>query len=284
MMYRTATIQVNLDFGSEADMREKFQIAMKLQPLAAALFANSPFTEGRPNGQLSWRYHVWSDVDNRRAGILPFVFSDDFGFDAYTEWALDVPMYFIIRDNNYVPMTDMTFRQYLDAGKPVDGEIHRATFQDWDDHLTTLFPDARIKRYMEMRGADGGPWRRICALPALWTGLLYSEQAQRETAELTKDWTVEEVQAMRRDVPSKALKTQFRDTNLRDVAKRVLAISRRGLADRARLNSSGLDETVFLASLEEVVATGMTSAEVMLKRYHSVWQEDIDRVFTEYAY
>ncbi|MEN0087232.1 MAG: glutamate--cysteine ligase [Pseudomonadota bacterium] len=284
MMYRTATIQVNIDFESEADMREKFQIALKLQPLASALFANSPFTEGKPNGHLTWRSHIWSDVDNRRAGLLPFVFSSEFGFEAYAEWAQDVPMYFIIRDGHYIEMTDVTFRQYLQDGKTVDGVTHRATFGDWDDHLTTLFPDARIKRYMEMRGADGGPWRRICALPAFWIGLLYDADAQARTAELVKDWTLEEVQALRAATPDQALRTQFRDTNLRGVGRQVLDICRDGLKSRNRLNSSGLDETVFLPPLEETVVSGITSAEAMLKKYHSVWQGDLDRVFIEYAY
>ena len=210
MMYRTCTIQVNLDFESEADMRRKMQVSLKLQPLATALFANSPFTEGHPNGLLSWRGDIWRDTDNQRSGLLEFCFSRDFGFFDYVEWALDVPMYFVIRNGEYTDMTRYTFRQFL------TGEARREfpdcvpSIGDWANHLSTLFPDVRLKRFLEMRGADGGPWRRICALPAFWVGLLYDGEALDAAEALTRDWTYNEVKAMRDAVPAKGINAEFR--------------------------------------------------------------------------
>src|ERR1700754_1245689 len=234
MMYRTCTIQVNLDFESEADMRRKMQVSLKLQPLATALFANSPFTEGRPNGLQSWRGDIWRDTDNQRSGLLPFCFSPEFGFADYVEWALDVPMYFVIRNDRYHDMTHITFRQFMDGAAHNSVPDGVPTIGDWANHLSTLFPDVRLKRFLEMRGADGGPWRRICALPALWVGLLYDEGALDAADALTADWTYEEVLAMRDDVPAQGLSARFRDHELRGVAREVLAISRAGLKGRAR--------------------------------------------------
>ncbi|MCO5160351.1 MAG: glutamate--cysteine ligase [Mesorhizobium sp.] len=284
MMYRTCTIQVNLDFESEADMRRKMQVSLKLQPLATALFANSPFTDGRPNGLQSWRGDIWRDTDNQRSGLLPFCFSPDFGFADYVEWALDVPMYFVIREGRYIDMTHMTFRDFM-AGR-ARGEVPDGmpTMGDWANHLSTLFPDVRLKRFLEMRGADGGPWRRICALPALWVGLLYDPQALDAAEDLTRDWTFEEVRAMRDAVPEQALKTVFRNRSLLEVAREVLAISRQGLRNRARRNRDGYDETSFLSTLDEVVARGTTSAEEMLSAYHTRWGGSIEPVFLENAY
>ncbi len=284
MMYRTATIQVNLDFESETDMRRKMQVGLKLQPLATALFANSPFTEGKPNGLLSWRGDIWRDTDNNRSGVLPMAYAADFGFSDYVEWALDVPMYFLLRDHHYHDMTHVTFRQFM-AGKGIDGIPHpQPTIGDWTNHLSTLFPDVRLKRFLEMRGADGGPWRRICALPAFWVGLLYDEAALDAAVTLTADWTVEEVTAMRDTVPREGLQTSFRKTKLREIGHEVLGISRKGLLNRERFNADEFDETHFLAPLEEVVARGTTSAEEMLNAYHTRWGGSIDPVFLEYAY
>lgn len=284
MMYRTCTIQVNLDFSSEADMRRKMQVSLKLQPLATALFANSPFTEGRPNGFQSWRGDIWRDTDNQRSGLLPFCFAPDFGFADYVHWALDVPMYFVIRDGHYHDMTHVTFRQFM------EGELKDAipeglpTMGDWANHLSTLFPDVRLKRFLEMRGADGGPWRRICALPAFWVGLLYDEQALEAAETLTRDWTYEDVLAMRNAVPERALSVPFRTGTLRDVAREVLEISHAGLTNRGRKNRDGYDETHFLAPLNEVVACGMTTAAEMLMAYHTRWGDSIEPAFLEYAY
>ena len=284
MMYRTCTIQVNLDFESETDMRRKMQVSLKLQPLATALFANSPFTEGHPNGLVSWRGDIWRDTDNQRSGLKEFCFSEDFGFFDYVDWALDVPMYFVIRNGGYTDMTRYTFRQFLTG--EARGEMPELvpTIGDWANHLSTLFPDVRLKRFLEMRGADGGPWRRICALPAFWVGLLYDAEALDAAEEMTRDWTFEEVREMRDAVPREALATMFRNRSLLEVGRETLAISRLGLKNRARKNRDGYDEQSFLAPLDEVVARGTTSAEEMVQAYHMRWGGSIDPVFLEYAY
>ncbi|CAM5773607.1 glutamate--cysteine ligase [Mesorhizobium amorphae] len=284
MMYRTCTIQVNLDFESEADMRRKMQVSLKLQPLATALFANSPFTDGRPNGLQSWRGDIWRDTDNQRSGLLDFCFSPEFGFADYVEWALDVPMYFIIRDGRYHDMTHITFRQFMEGAARNQVPDGLPTMGDWANHLSTLFPDVRLKRFLEMRGADGGPWRRICALPAFWVGLLYDKAALDAAEAMTRDWSYEEVRAMRDAVPEKGIGTSFRATTLREVARETLALSRMGLRNRNRLNRDGFDETSFLSTLDEVVARGTTSAEEMLSAYHTRWGDSIEPVFLEYAY
>ncbi|MCC0026479.1 MAG: glutamate--cysteine ligase [Zhengella sp.] len=284
MMYRTCTIQVNLDFDSETDMRRKMQVSMKLQPLATVLFASSPFTEGAPNGLQSWRGDIWRDVDNQRSGLLPFVFSSDFGFADYAEWALDVPMYFIIRDGRYHDATDVTFRQFMDGA--LKGRITNPipTMGDWTNHLSTLFPDVRLKRFLEMRGADGGPWRRICALPAFWVGLLYDGEALDAAEALVKDWTVAETQALRDSAPTSGLDSGIAGRSLHMIARDVLEISRLGLKNRNRLNVDGFDEAHFLAPLEEIVARGTTDAQEMLAAWHTRWDHSVEPLFTEYAY
>ena len=284
MMYRTCTIQVNLDFSSEADMRRKMQVSLKLQSLATALFASSPFTDGKPNGLLSWRGDIWRDTDNARSGLIPFAFAPDFGFADYAEWALDVPMYFVVRDGKYRDCTDITFRQFMAGalkGRIADWEPNLG---DWTNHLSTLFPDVRLKRFLEMRGADGGPWRRICALPAFWVGLLYDDGALDAAEQLTRDWTVAEVSALRDAVPAAGLRAEFRGKPLLDVAREALAISRRGLAARARINGDGVDETVFLAPLDEVLAKKATLADDMLALYEGRWNRSVEPVFAEYQY
>ncbi len=284
MMYRTCTIQVNLDFSSEADMRQKMRVSMKLQSLATALFASSPFTEGKPNGLLSWRGDIWRDTDNRRSGVLPFAFKPDFGFNDYVEWALDVPMYFIVRDGKYRDCTHMTFREFM-AGA-LKGEIAewQPNLGDWTNHLSTLFPDVRLKRFLEMRGADGGPWRRICALPAFWVGLLYDQTALDAADALTADWSVEDVIAMRDTVPAQGLKARIAGRDLLDVARDGVSISRQGLQARKRLNSEGQDESVFLNPLDEVLAKKATLAEDLLSLYHGRWNNSVLPVFEEYQY
>ncbi|MET3793904.1 glutamate--cysteine ligase [Aquamicrobium terrae] len=284
MMYRTCTIQVNLDFDSETDMRRKMQVSLKLQPLATALFANSPFTDGKPNGLQSWRGEIWRDTDNQRAGMPEFCFAPDFGFADYVEWALDVPMYFVIRDGRYHDMTHMTFRQFMEGAARNELPDGLPTMGDWANHLSTVFPDVRLKRFLEMRGADGGPWRRICALPAFWVGLLYDEEALAAAETLTSNWTYEEVVAMRDAVPAKGIGAPFRNTTLREIGREVLALARLGLKNRARLNRDGYDETSFLQTLDEVVSRGTTSAEEMLSAYHTRWGGSIEPAFLEYAY
>ncbi|OCJ17773.1 glutamate--cysteine ligase [Rhizobium sp. AC44/96] len=284
MMYRTCTIQVNLDFSSEADMRKKMRVSMKLQSLATALFASSPFTESKLNGLLSWRGDIWRDTDNNRSGLLDFTFRDDFGFHDYVEWALDVPMYFIVRDGRYHDCTHVTFRQFMNGALKGEVAAWEPTMGDWTNHLSTLFPDVRLKRFLEMRGADGGPWRRICALPAFWVGLLYDEGALDAADILTKDWTFDEVQALRDAVPVQGLRAKFRGHDLYETAREVIAVSKAGLKARGKLNKEGQDETIFLSPLDEVMAKKATLAEDLLALYHGRWNGSVDPVFDEYQY
>ncbi|MEZ5680022.1 MAG: glutamate--cysteine ligase [Erythrobacter sp.] len=279
MMLRTCTIQVNLDYSSEADMAQKFRTSLALQPLATALFANSPFTEGKPNGYLSYRSHIWSDTDPHRTGMIPFVFDEDFGYERYVDYMLDVPMYFVFRDGRYIDAAGLSFRDFLDGNLSVlPGE--KPTQSDWWDHLSTAFPEVRLKSFLEMRGADGGPWSRICALPAFWVGLLYDQTALDAAWDLVKDWSMEEREALRNAVPKQALDADIPGgRKLRDLAKEVLAISRAGLTSRGKLNSSGDNETGFLETLDEIVASGKVPAQVLLDRYHSEWNGDIERVY-----
>ncbi len=283
MMLRSATVQTNLDFSDEADMRKKFRVALALQPIATALFANSPFAEGRPNGFLSYRSYVWGDTDPDRTGMLPFVFEDGFGFERYVDYALDVPMYFIRRDGHYLDTAGASFRDFLEGRLPQrPGE--KPTLSDWDDHLSTLFPEVRLKTFLEMRGADAGRWNRLCALPAFWVGLLYDSAVLEAAWSLVKDWTWEEREALRRGVPVLALKTPFRGRYVQDLAREVLALSRDGLKNRACLNDQGRDEQVFLDDLEVMVEKGETAAEVLLDCYHRTWKGRIDPVFKHCAY
>ncbi|MEO1140777.1 MAG: glutamate--cysteine ligase [Pseudomonadota bacterium] len=284
MMFRTTTIQVNLDFSDERDMVRKLQTSLKLQPMASALFANSPFKEGKPNGLLSWRSDIWRDVDNQRGGYHPFMLDDDFSFEKYADWALDVPMYFIIRDGKYHDCTHVTFRQFMNGA--LEGEVADATANigDWGNHMSTVFPDVRLKRFLEMRGADGGPWQGICALPALWVGLLYSENALSAAEDMVKDWSADMVGELRNQVPKLGLKAEIAGKPLIEFAEEALNICRSGLEERANFNSEGLDETAFLIPLEETVSLGKTPAERMLEKYSGQWNSDINQVFEEYAY
>lgn len=284
MMYRTSTIQVNLDFESEADMVKKMRVGLALQPIATAIFANSPFMDGRPNGFKSFRAHIWTDTDADRTGDMPFAFDDGFGFESYVDWALDVPTYFVKRGDTYHDVTGTTFREFMNGA--LEGKIPdaRPSLGDWNNHLSTLFPDVRLKKYIEMRGADGGPWRRICALPALWVGLLYDAGVLDQAYELVKDWTQEERAALRVEVPKSALQTPFRSGTVLDVAKQVLALSQEGLKRRARMSDGDLDERVHLAPVEEALAAGMCPADVLLQRYNGSWEGDLSQIFRDYAY
>ena len=285
MMYRTCTVQVNLDFGSEADMVQKLRVALALQPVATALFANSPFLEGKPNGHKSWRSRVWRDLDPARTGMLPFVFEDGFGFDAWVEYALDVPMYFVYRNGEYINALGMSFRDFLKGELPaLPGE--KATLSDWADHLTTAFPEARIKKFMEMRGADGGPWRRLCALPAFWTGLTYDQTALDAATDLIKGWDAETREGLRVAASVDGLQGEFNGVKLHDIAREAVAISDSGLKSRAMPGAGGLipDETHFLNALKESVETGVTPADELLTKYHGEWDGDLKRIYGEYSY
>jgi glutamate--cysteine ligase len=281
MMLRTCTIQVNLDYCSEANMARKFRVGLALQPLATALFANSPFTEGEPNGFLSYRSHIWSDTDPHRTGMLPFVFEDGFGYERYVEYMLDVPMYFVFRDGQYIDAAGQSFRDFLEGRLPaLPGELPTAS--DWTDHLSTAFPEVRLKSFLEMRGADGGPWNRICALPALWVGLLYDDAALDAAWDLVKHWSMAEREALREAVPKLALEAPLPGGGrLLDLAREVVEIARRGLVARARLNSSGDSEAGFLEPLQEIVDSGKVPAQRLLDKFHGAWGGDIARVYEE---
>jgi glutamate--cysteine ligase len=283
MMTRTCTVQTNLDFENEADMVKKFRVSLALQPVATALFADSPFTEGKPNGFLSYRSHIWTDTDPDRTGMLDFVFEDGFGFERYVDYLLDVPMYFVYRDKKYIDCAGRSFRDFLN-GKllPLPGEL--PTLADWSDHMTTAFPEVRLKKYLEMRGADGGPWRRLCALPAFWVGLLYDTEALDAAWDLVKDFSMAERNQLRDGVPKQGLKLPFRANSLRELAIEALKISALGLKNRRRLNRHGDDEALFLHPLMEIALANETPAERKLALYHGVWNGDIDQIFKQFAY
>jgi glutamate--cysteine ligase len=283
MMTRTCTVQVNLDFADEADMIRKFRVGLALQPIATALFADSPFTEGKPNGFQSYRSHIWTDTDRDRTGMLDFVFEDGFGFERYVDYLLDVPMYFSYRHGRYVDLAGKSFRDFLGGTLPeLPGET--PTLKDWADHMTTAFPEVRLKKYLEMRGADGGPWNRLCALPAFWVGLLYDQTALDAAWDLVRDFTREERHALRDGVPKHALKLPFRKGRVRDLALEAVKIAAHGLKRRARLNKNGADESIYLDPLIEIVDADQTPAERKLELFNGPWKGDIDRVFAEFAY
>ncbi|MWD26643.1 glutamate--cysteine ligase [Aquicoccus sp. SCR17] len=285
MMRRTCTVQVNLDFGSEADMVKKFRVALALQPVATALFANSPFFEGAPNGMKSFRSRVWRDLDSDRTGMLPFVFEEGMGFERYVDYALDVPMYFVYRDGVYIDALGQSFRDFLKGELPaLPGE--KPTLSDWADHLTTIFPEARIKKFMEMRGADGGPWRRLCALPAFWVGLMYDAGALDAAWDLVKGWDAPTREALRVAAADQGLQARVEDIDMHALAREAVEISEAGLKARARPGSGGLepDETHFLSTLKESLDSGQVPADELLEKYHGEWQGDLSRIYAEYSY
>jgi glutamate--cysteine ligase len=283
MMYRTCTIQANLDFSDEADMVRKMRVGLALQPVVTALFANSPFAEGRPNGYQSFRSAVWLDTDAHRTGMLPLAFEDGFGFERYVDWALGVPMYFVKRGKTYHDVAGSSFRALV-AGELAKLPGERATVSDWDNHLTTIFTEVRLKQFLEMRGADGGSGRLICAVPAFWVGLLYDSVSLDGAWEIVKDWTDAEREGLRRAVPRTALATPMRNRTVLDIARDVLVLAHDGLRRRNHENEEGLDETIFLSSLDEIVATGATPADRLLAEYSGEWRGDIDRIFAKHAY
>lgn len=285
MMRRTCTVQVNLDFASEADMVQKFRTALALQPVATALFANSPFKEGKLNGHKSWRSRIWRHLDASRTGMLPFVFEDGMSFERYVEYALDVPMYFVYRDGKYINALGQSFRDFMKGELPaMPGE--KPTMSDWADHLTTLFPEARIKKYMEMRGADGGPWRRLCALPAFWVGLMYDQSALDATSDLIKGWTPEFREELRVAASVDALNAEVGGVKMLDLARECVSIAEAGLKARGRAGAGGMvpDETHFLSALKDSIETGQAPADELIARFEGDWNGDVTRVFGEYSY
>ncbi|MBU2963259.1 glutamate--cysteine ligase [Citreicella sp. C3M06] len=285
MMRRTCTVQVNLDFGSEADMVKKMRVALALQPVATALFANSPFFEGKPNGMKSYRSYVWRHLDADRTGMLPFVFDEGFGFEHYVDYALDVPMYFVYRDGKYIDALGQSFRDFMKGRLPaLPGEV--PTLSDWADHLTTIFPEARLKKFIEMRGADGGPWRRLCALPAFWVGLTYDSSALDAAYDLVKGWDAPTREALRVAAADQALDAVVEGISMQDLAARCIDIAEAGLKARARSGAGGLlpDETHFLNALKESIDSGKVLADEMLDHYHGDWNGDLGRIYAAYSY
>jgi glutamate--cysteine ligase len=283
MMYRTCTVQANLDFSSEADMVKKLRVGLALQPIATALFANSPFTEGKPNGFLSYRSEIWRDTDPDRSGMLPWAFEPGMGFERWVDYALDVPMYFVKRGSNYIDVAGQSFRDLLKGKLPgLPGE--RATISDWANHLSTIFPEVRLKRYLEMRGADGGRWQRLPALPAFWTGICYDDVSLDACWDLVKDWSAVERHALRDDVPKLGFSAKVHGRSVLEVAKDCLELSRAGLARRRNRDRSGRDETRYLVPLDEIVAKGRTPAEELLAKFHGPWRGSVEPAFAEGAY
>lgn len=283
MMLRTCTVQVNLDYATEADMVQKFRVAMALQPIATAMFANSPFVEGKLSGFQSYRAHVWSDTDPHRSGMLPFVFESGMSYERYVDYMLDVPMYFVYRNGQYIDAAGQSFRDFLDGKLPaLPGE--RPTMQDFEDHLTTAFPEVRLKRFLEMRGADGGPWHRLCALPALWAGLLYDQTALDAASDLIKPWSFDQLQSMYRAVPRHGFEARIGDATVGSVAKEVMEIALTGLKSRNFTGSCGSDESLFLQPLVDIVDSGITPAQRKIEKFTQQWQEDVSYVFKECAY
>lgn len=285
MMRRTCTVQVNLDFASEVDMVQKMRVAIALQPVATALFANSPFFEGKPNQHKSWRSRIWRHLDDARTGMVPFVFDEGFGFERWVEYMLDVPMYFVYRDGEYIDALGQSFRDFLAGRLPaLPGEM--PMMSDWADHLTTAFPEARLKKFIEMRGADGGPWRRLCALPAYWVGLTYDQTALDAAWDLCKDWDAETREALRVEASVHGLQAKVGKISMHEIARQTLEIADMGLKNRAAPGAGGLvpDETHFLNALRESVETGKVPADELLEEYYGDWGEDLSRIYHAHSY
>jgi len=283
MMYRTCTVQANLDFSSEADMVKKLRVSLALQPVATALFANSPFTEGRPNGFLSFRSEIWRDTDNARAGMLPFAFDDGMGYERYVDYALDVPMYFLKRGEKYIDVSGQSFRSLM-AGRLHNLAGERATMSDWANHISTIFPEVRLKRYLEMRGSDSGPWKRLPALSAFWVGLLYDEDALDQGWQIVKDWSAEERQRLRDDVPRLGFKATIGKRYLYEITRDCLKLAHAGLRRRARTDRDGRDETRYLEPLDVILETGRTPAEEMLDKFNGSWNGSVEPAYREFSF
>jgi len=283
MMYRTCTVQTNLDFSSEADMVKKLRVSIALQPIATALFANSPFTDGKPNGYLSFRSEIWRATDNARAGMLPWVFESGMGFERWVDYALDVPMYFIKHGDDYVDVAGQSFRDLL-AGKLAAMPGTRATISDWANHLSTIFPEVRLKRYLEMRGADSGPLPNLLALPALWVGILYDDVSLDAAWDLVKGWSAEDRQSLRDTVPKLGLAAAVRGRTVSEIAAEVLKFAHAGLTRRRRFDAGGCDETRYLEPLDDRLARGTTPAQELLDKFHGPWRGSVDPIYTQEAY
>ncbi|ULB08525.1 glutamate--cysteine ligase [Cereibacter azotoformans] len=283
MMYRTCTVQVNLDYASEADMVKKLRVALALQPVATALFASSPFFEGRVNGHKSWRSRIWRSLDASRTGMLPFVFEEGMGFQRYVDWVLDVPMYFVYRDGHYIDALGQSFRDFLKGELPaLPGE--KPTLSDWADHMTTVFPEARVKKYIEMRGADAGPLSHLVALPAFWVGLMYDGSALDAAWDLARGWSAETREGLRVAASVDGLQGEAGGVRLLDVAREAVAIAQGGLRARALAGEGMADEAGHLEVLAESAASGRVVADDLLARFHGAWEGDLRRIYPEFSY
>ncbi|MEM9898687.1 MAG: glutamate--cysteine ligase [Pseudomonadota bacterium] len=283
MMHRTCTVQVNLDYADEHDMVRKFRTSLALQPIATALFANSSLLESRATGYASWRANIWTDTDPDRTGLLDFVFDDDFGYQRYVQYMLDVPMYFVRRDGRFINAAGQSFRDFMKGDLPaLPGE--RPTIEDWEDHLSTAFPEVRLKQFLEMRGADSGPWARICALPAFWVGILYDDEALTAAWALAKDWTPSMRQAARLDSARLGLKAVIDGRTIRDIALDLLEIARGGLRRRAMPGSQYSDETHFLDPLQQIAESGVTRGEYAAHRFVVEQGRDPRALFEENSF
>ena len=283
MMYRTCTVQVNLDYASEADMVQKLRVALALQPVATALMANSPFFDGKPNGHKSWRSRIWRGLDDSRTGTLPFAFDAGMGFQRYVDWVLDVPMYFVYRDGKYLNALGQSFRDFLNGQLPaLPGE--KPTLSDWADHMTTVFPEARVKKYIEMRGADCGDVPHLAALPALWVGLTYDQTALDAAWDLAKDWSLETREGLRIAASVAGLQGEAGGVKLLDLARDVVAIAQAGLKARGQQNAQGHDEVHFLDVLAESAASGRVPADQLLSDYSGKWAGELSRIYADYSY
>ncbi len=283
MMLRSCTVQVNLDYTDEADMRRKFRTSLALQPIATALFANSPFKEGAPSGLLSTRAQTWTDTDAARCGVPDCVFDDNFGYEQWVDYILDVPMYFVHRGDDYRDVAGHSFRDFM-KGTLAGFEGQMPSMADFEDHVTTAFPEVRLKQFLEMRGADSGPWSTICALPALWVGLLYDEVALAEAQDLVKKIGASDVMEGRLSVLRDGLRGQLGGMNVYDLAARVIDIASVGLRNRARHDDEGSDESGFLNPLRDMISDKQTPADRLLALYQNDWKGDLSRVFDTHQY
>ena len=284
MMLRTCTIQTNLDYQDEEDMRRKFKTSLALQPIATALFANSPIKDGRLTKIQSNRALVWTDTDPDRCGVPQCVFEPSFGYEQWIDYVLDVPMYFIYRDGQYLDVAGKSFRKFMNSEYSDEFFGHTASMLDFEDHITTIFPDVRLKGYLEMRGADGGPWSIICALPALWVGLLYDAEALQKAEAIANQFSHQDVVNARISAAKDGLKGQIGSQNIHQVAKQLIEIAETGLKSRARTNKDGEDERTFLTPLKTIVNSGLTQADIVSGLYYNEWNEDINKVYTYYKY
>ena len=282
MMKRTCTVQVNLDFDSEDMMVQCMRVGLALQPIVVALFANSPISEGKLNGFLSYRSHVWTDTDPERCGILPFVFDEGFGFKRYVDYILDVPMYFIRRDGTYHDVRGRSFRDFM-AGRLVGFESWRPTLEDLKDHMSTIFTEVRLKTFVEMRGADGGNLQRLCALSAFWVGLLYDDAIRETCCQWIKDWSPETHQMLRTVIPKRGLSVRVGSQTIAELAHDILLLAEQGLKNRQRYNQKGQDESIFLQPLFEQVKKGTTPAEDII----DLWKKNnknTETIYRQLAY